>query len=156
VDGVTVSTPNELVAWFRDLLANHADASQAVDDAYQQLANAGLISKVVVHRYICRDDQGCQLATVIKIDSRILCRTRDYKQSPGLNAASSVPTARAARTLDGDRHWPSHTFDVTALDHEGVAVPMNCRHARRNVLLVDILAAVGTASPGHPGKPSIL
>jgi hypothetical protein len=144
-----------LVEWFARLVQAHEDQSAAIHDAYQQLENAGLTNRVVVHRYLCRKG-GCKLATVVRIGGRVLARTRDYKYGPGMNLERSVPAARERNTLDGDRHWPGHTFDVTDLARWGdsAGMDMNCRHGMRTVLAVDVLATVGDTRPGHPGAPS--
>jgi len=145
---------NDLDRWFRQLVTEASNAAEARDLAYQQLENAGLINRVVVHRYlgVCE----CVLATVIRLDGHLLCRTRDNKQSHGLNARSSVESARSKRTLDGDRHWPKMTYDVGELDVPGVSVPMHCRHHRRNVAASDIMAAAKDIQPGHPRAPTRL
>lgn len=141
--------------WFAALLASAEDEREALDEAYQQLENAGLVSKVTVHRYLCKT-AGCILGTVVRLRGRTLARTKDYKLAPGTNAARSVESARTKNTLDGARHWPGHTFDVDELATWGdtAAMDMNCRHGLRTVRALDVLAASSEARPGHPGKPS--
>lgn len=146
---------DEIGTWFRGLLDAAQQESQAIDSAYQQLENADLLNRVVVHRYICRK-AGCKLATVVRLDGRLIARTRDYKLAPGTNEARSVPRAREKNTLDGSRHWPGHTFDVSGLAGWGdsAGIDMNCRHGLRTVLANDIVSTVGDTRPGHPGAPS--
>jgi hypothetical protein len=140
--------------WFRRLLAASDDAQDARERAFQEFENAGLVNRIVVARYSCRR-RGCVLATVVRIGDQVLCRTRDYKLAPGTNLARSVESARAKNTIDGQRHWPGHTFDVTDLAAWGdqAGVDMNCRHGLRTVLARDVLAAVEGRNPGHPGAP---
>lgn len=139
--------------WFSLVLKQHDERVDAIADAHQQLVSNGLLSRVTVLRYMC--GRGCQLATVFRISGTTLCATRDYKYSPGMNEAQSVPTARVKNTLDGDRHWPSHVFDVEALAEWGVHAGMsiNCRHYRGTLNAVDVLATVGDTAPGKPIAP---
>lgn len=143
--------------WWAAMIKAHDDQRHALHDAYQQLENAGLISKVAVHRYLCRKCHRV-LATVIRIGGTTIARTTDYKMAPGMNASRSVESARKKNTLDGDRHWPGHTFDVGELSTWGdtAGMDMNCRHGLRTVTARDILAAAEGVRPGHPGKPSLI
>jgi hypothetical protein len=145
--------------WFEALLAQHDDETAALDDAFRALKGAGLLSKVVLHRYQC--SRGCQIAVVFRAAGRLLCAVRDYKYSPGMNERQSVAAARAKNTLDGNRHWPDHVYDVIQLDRFGThtqpaGITMNCRHHLGTVLTRDIRSAVATASPGRPGAPTRL
>jgi hypothetical protein len=60
----------DLDEWFRRLMsaaeAEEKDHSQAIHEAYQTFENAGLISKVTVHRYLCRTRCRNPRATVIR------------------------------------------------------------------------------------------
>lgn len=138
-------------------LSEQADERQdAIDEAYLLLRDRGWIARVRVRRYMCR--RGCQIATAFKAGQAVLLAVRDYKQSPGLNAVQSVPEARANNTLDGDRWWPSHVYDMTHLatwgDAAGASVA--CRHYRGMLTGAQVLADVEGVRPGHDGKPSIL
>lgn len=150
-----VNDDSKLNEWFQALLAAAKDHSEAIHEAYQQLENAGLISKVTVHRYLCRRC-GKPCATVIRLGDKTIARTRDYKFSPGLNVERSVETARARKTLDGNRHWPGHTYDVDELADWEVGFAVNCRHTTATVLAVDVLKITRVVAPGHPGKPTML
>jgi hypothetical protein len=145
--------------WFEGLLAAAAaageDHTQAIHEAYQHLENAGLISQVTVHRYLCKKC-GKPCATVIRLGNRKFARTRDYKFSPGYNVNHSVEAARARRTLDGNRHWPGHTYDVDELADSELAIQITCRHVTPNVSAADVLAVTRDVAPGHPGKPTLL
>lgn len=147
---------DDLGQWWKQLTDQAEARADALHHAWQTLENAGVLNHVVVHRYLCRHRRGHPLATVIRVSGVTVVRTRDYKFSPGLNAERSVETARAKNTLDGERHWPGPTLDVTDLAEWGpqAGVDMNCRHALRTVLAQDILAASADVRPGHPGKPS--
>ena len=147
----------QLAAWFARLLADADDRADALDHAYQSLVNADLVNRVVLRRYQCRS-RGCVVGTVVRIGGRVICRTRDYKFSPGINEARSVEAARAKNTLDGKGHWPGHTYDVSAVADLGsdAGMDMNCRHVMRTVLAADILAAVEGIEPGRPGAPVLL
>lgn len=141
--------------WWRSLITASGEKKDAIDNAYQQLMNAGVISKVTVHQYRCR--KGCSICTVIRVGQATMARTTDYKLGPGSNADRSVESARIKNTLDGNRHWPGQTFDVDELASWGpvAAIDMNCRHGLRTVRAVDILATVAGVRPGHPGKPTL-
>lgn len=145
--------PSNLADWWAQLTTR----DDSIDRAYQALENAGVLNKVTVHRYICRK-RGCVIGTVIRVAGATICRTRDYKLSPGLNASSSVEDARRRNTLDGNRHWPGHTYDVAERAALGPksGMDMNCRHVFKTILAVDILAAADGVVPGHPGAPTLL
>lgn len=125
-----------------------------VDTLYQRLENAGVVTRVKVGTYLC-ELRGCKLAVVVSVGGHTIVRTRDHKKSSGLNEATTAESARRERTLDGDKHWPGHTFDASELaEWEGGAlVPMPCRHRQRNVDPRDILAYVVGVTPGRPVKP---
>ena len=132
------------------------DSQMAIDELHRHLSERGLLSRVTLHKYMCK--RGCQLATVFAAGGFVLCAVRDYKLSPGLNAQESVPEARATKTLDGDRHWPSHVYDVNQLARFGEVAGMhlNCRHRHGNVSAEATLAAVDGVIPGKPGAPTRL
>lgn len=147
---------NDVAEWFDQLVAACKDRAEAVHSAYQRLDNAGVLNKVVVHSYRCRK---CgPRATVVRIGSRTLARVKDYKLGQGLNTARSVESARAKNTLDGDRHWPGHTYDVDELAEWGpdAGFDVNCRHQTTTVRAVDVLALTRDVTPGHPRKPTLL
>ncbi len=150
-----IAVTDDLVQWFRDLVDKSEDHKQAIHDAYQHLENAGLISRVTVHRYLC--GKCGPRATIIRIGDRTLARTKDYKLSPGLNEQRTVESARRRRTLDGNRHWPGHTYDVDDLADGGptVGLDASCRHGTATILAVDILEVTKNVVPGHPGKPTL-
>lgn len=152
-----MSRVSEIDKWFRDVAAAAADRDQAIHDAYQHLENTDLVSKVAVHRYLCQRN-GCVLATVIRVGDCVIARTRDNKLSPGANLDRTVESARIKNTLDGDRHWPGHTFDVGSLAEWGPVAGMDasCRHGLRTILAVDVLAAVDGVQAGHPKAPTLL
>lgn len=148
--------PDSLDLWFSRRLAGVGDESAAIADALQALDNADVLGRVVVHRYIC--PKCGPVALVVKLGGRVLARTRDYKHSRGRNEATTAPAAREARTLDGDRHWPGHVFDVDDMARWGDALrlPLKCAHHDRTVTAAEVLALVADVRPGHPGRPTIL
>lgn len=148
---------DDLSGWWQKLRAESRDQQQAVHDAYQRLENAGLISKVTVHRYNCR--RCGPRATVIRVAGQTIARTRDNKFSPGLNEQRSTESARARRTLDGGRHWPGQTHDVDDLADDGgddVGFDVNCRHVTATIIAREVLALTRDVTPGRPGKPTLL
>lgn len=147
----------ELDEWFRQLKAASVDHVRAVHDAYQKLENAGLISKVTVHRYLC-GRCGKPRATVIRLGDSTIARTRDYKVSRGMNLDRSVEAARKKNTLDGERHWPGHTYDVDDLAEWGpdCGFDIECRHFTTTVRAVDVLELTRNVKRGHPGAPTRL
>jgi len=154
---MTTSAENtDLATWLDQLIAAHDDLGEAQQTAYQMLERREALSKVTLHKYQCT--RGCQIARVVQIGSTILCAVRDYKYSPGMNEARSVPEARRKNTLNGDDWWPGHVHDVTALARWGDAAGMDmiCRHAHRTVLAKVVLATIEGVTPGHPGKPTRL
>ena len=150
------STEGDLTRWLAELYAKSDDRHAALDSAHQALVSAGLLSKVTTHRYMCR--RGCQIATVFLLGDVVVCAVRDYKLSPGLNLSESVERGRARNSLDGDRHWAGHVYDVRDLAAFGSkgGMDMNCRHHHGTVLAADGLAVVDGVRPGHPGAPTRL
>lgn len=115
----------------------------------------GRLAKKTLHRYVCR--RGCGvLATVVKLGEDVLVETRDYKLAPGMNLERSVPDARRKNTLDGDRHWPGHTFDVRELANWALGFDASCRHGLHTLLATDVLATIEGVRPGHQEKPTLL
>lgn len=147
---------DDAAAWLSSLWATSGDRDEATHQAWQQLENTDLIRRVLVHEYRCR--RGCRLARVIRLGDVTLMRTEPYKFGRGLNLDRTVEAARANNTLDGDRHWPGHTFDVDRLAEWGRRAGMdtNCRHQTSTVFAVDVLEATRHVTPGHPGKPTLL
>ena len=142
--------------FLRQLLRAARDRTEAIHTAYQRFENAGLISKVTVHRYLCKRC-GKKLATVIRLGDTTIARTTAYKFSPGLNQKRSVESARERNTLDGDRHWPGHTYDVGELAAEwGAGFDVNCRHVTATVRAADVLEITRGVTPGHAGAPAML
>jgi hypothetical protein len=154
---MTTTNESALSAWFDELVAQYDDLGEAQQTAYQMLENRGALSKVTLHKYQCAS-HGCQIARVVKIGSTVLCATRDYKYSPGMNLEKSVPEARRKNTLNGDDWWPGHVYDVDALAEWGdvAGIGMVCRHYTGTILAKDILSAIERVIPGHPGKPTRL
>lgn len=143
----------------RELMKRLDDDGAARDALHTHLKENGLLSRVTLHKYMCK--RGCQIATVFRAGSYTLCAVRDYKFSPGLNEQVSVPSARKRNTLDGDKNWPGHVYDVEQLERfstgdQKVGMVMNCRHRRGAVLARDILATVEGITPGKPGAPTRL
>lgn len=146
----------DTTAWFEALLKSAEDRTSALESAHRQARDGGFLAKLTLHKYQCL--RGCQLATVFRAGGATLCAVRDYKYSPGLNLAQSVPEARAKNTIDGDRHWPAHVYDVDEIAEwgEGTGMSVNCRHYRGLLEGTRVLNDVASATPGHPGKPTRL
>lgn len=142
-----------MAALLSDALDEMRSRSEQLQSVHTALVSQGVLSRVTLRKYMC--PRGCQIATAFKVGDLVLCAVRDYKLSPGLNIRDSVPSARTKRTLDGDRHWPSHVYDVSDLSTPsvGVGVPMNCRHVRGSRPAVQIMADVAGTTPGKPGMP---
>lgn len=152
----------DLNEWFTALMQSADDSADALQRAYQALRDTNdsrgvpLLNRVTLHRYQCT--RGCQIATVFRAGQTTLCAVRDYKYSRGLNAAQSVQSAREKNTLDGDRHWPSHVFDVDSIAEwgEDTGMSITCRHFRGTLSGARVLRDVADASPGKPGRPTRL
>lgn len=139
------------------LLHESDSRSEAIELLHRGLVERGLLSKVTLHRYQCK--RGCPpLAIVFRAGSHTLCAASDYRYSPGMNQAKSVEAARAKNTLDGDRWWPSHVYDVDELATWGADAGMSiaCRHHTSTLLAQDVLKTVHTVTPGRPAKPTLL
>lgn len=147
----------DLGEMFRLAIAESRARSAALSDLFQRFENADLIGRVVVHRYRCKKCSKL-LATVIRGGDHLLIRTSDYKYGKGMNLERTVESARQKNTLNGDNHWPGHTFDVHEVaewDSDG-GVSVVCRHT--NVVLHGkrIIEDVGDKRPGHAGAPTFL
>lgn len=142
--------------WLNELFSG-ADHDDAVQILWQRIADLGLVSKLTVHRYICAK---CgPIVTVIRLGHNTFASTRDYKQSVGMSRATSVRAAREKHTLDGDRHWPGHIYDVDQLARDHLArgnFIAACRHVHTTLLAADVLAQSLMVKPGHPGAPTRL
>lgn len=141
------------------LMKQLEDDAAARDALHTHLKETGCLAKVTLHKYMCK--RGCQIATVFRAGGVILCAVRDYKFSPGLNERVSVPAARERNTLDGNKHWPGHIYDVEhverfSIGEQKAGMDMNCRHRRGTVFARDVLAAVEGVTPGKPGAPTRL
>ncbi|QEM46089.1 hypothetical protein [Mycolicibacterium grossiae] len=149
-----MTEPN-LTEWWHALVAASSDRDKAIQDAWQQLRDGKFISKVTVHTYRCPRCSGPPLVVVIRIGDNTLAHVRDIKLSRGKNNASSTPAARERNTLDGDRHWPSHVYDVGQLAPDG-GFRVECRHVSKTVSAAEVLAITANVKPGHPGAPTVL
>lgn len=152
----------DLNEWFSALMQSADDRTDALQRAYQALRDTNdsrgvpLLNRVTLHRYQCA--RGCQVATVFRAGQTTMCVVRDYKYSPGLNDTQSVESARAKNTLDGERHWPPHVFDVDSIAEwgEGTGMSVTCRHYRGVLSGARVLRDVADVSPGKPRKPTRL
>lgn len=152
------SDPTASVSLLFQKMRETADSEdEAIERSYQYLAGTDLLRRVTLHKYQCQKD-ACQIATVFRVDGDVLCAVRDYKFSPGLNQQTSVEAARRKNTLDGNRWWPGHVYNVSRLDSpydiEGnrSRILMACRHFHGMIRTADILATVEGVTPGHYGK----
>lgn len=147
---------SDVAEWFRRVLEATDARQTAIEQAYLHLRNAGLLSKVTLLKYQCV--RGCQLVTVFRLDETTLAAVRDYKYSPGMNLQQSVESARQSKTLDGNRHWPAHVYDVAELAMWGreAGMSVNCRHIMTTLMAQEVMEAVEGISPGRPGKPTRL
>lgn len=148
----------DMAAFFAALFRQTHDRQAALEAMFTAVVAKGYLSRVVLHRYRCRPPCNKVIATVIGVGGLVLVRTRDYKMSPGLNAATSTQTARERNTLDGERHWPGHVFDVHAIadwDEVGAGITAQC-HARATLNGARILRDIEGKRPGHPGAPTFL
>ena len=148
---------SEIDQWVTALLESSTNRTQTLQDAYVHLRDAGLLANAEVHRYMCR--RGCQLVKVFRWGGTTLAYVADYRFSPGMNAAKSVPEARAKNTLDGDRWWPAHVYDVTEVAKwaaEGGGVTVACRHFHGLLRGDEILADIAPALQGRKINPTRL
>lgn len=141
---------------WRSVMEAQESHKARIEHVHITLRNAGLLSRVALHRYMCK--RGCQLATVFRFEGMTLAAVRDYKYSPGLNAERSVASARERNTLDGNRHWPAHVYDVGDLATwgESAGFDVACGHHRSTLAAREVLASVDDVTPGKPRKPTRL
>jgi len=149
-----VDDVDEAGAQLQALLAAEAARISDREALYIKLRDAGLIAKVTVLRFLCRQ-RSCVIGTVFTLGDTVYCHVRDYKFSPGMNAAESSESGRRNNTLDGDHHWPAHVYDVNELAafDSTAGFHINCRHAHKMVNARELLQLVEGVQPGHPIKP---
>jgi hypothetical protein len=76
-----------------------------------------------------------------------------YRKSPQRNAAGSVASARARRTVDGDRRWRARVVPLEEFVDPllpALGAPLNCAHLSRAVSGVELGADVRRGRPGFP------
>jgi|tagenome__1003787_1003787.scaffolds.fasta_scaffold20973610_4 hypothetical protein len=108
--------------------------------------------KVAVVEYYCQV-RSCPLLTVFQAPDGLLVALPRYRKSPQRNAAGSVASARAKRTVDGDRRWRARValleeFADPLLPQWGVEV--NCDHVSKPISGVELLGDVQQGCPGSP------
>jgi hypothetical protein len=108
--------------------------------------------KVAVVEYYCQV-RSCPLLTVFQAPGGLLVALPGYRKSPQRNAAGSVASARARRTVDGDRRWrarvaPLEEFADPLLPQLGVE--LNCDHVSTPISGVELLGDVRQGRPGDP------
>jgi hypothetical protein len=136
-----VSTPRE----------QREQHSQALALAWASLPRSKQ-RKVAVVEYYCQV-RDCPLLTVFQAPDGLLVALPGYRKSPQRNAAGSTASARARRTVDGDRRWrarvvPLEEFVDPLLPELGV--PLNCDHLSMAVSGVELWADVQQGRPGDP------
>ncbi len=125
-------------------------SSSEIVAAFKALKATGRLRGVIQAEYRCR--RGCHLGTVFAVPAGPMFYTPSYRLSPTRNDLTSVESARAKNTLDGNRTWKERGFDLTDLaEWEGsAAVDVQCNHVEP--LRLDPRAVVSKL--GRPGSPS--
>ncbi len=125
---------------------------------YKALKATGKLKSVQVDKYLCRGS-GCTLAVIFQVPGRVVCWVPAYKNSPTLNDAASVASARAKNTVDGDRRWRERGYNVGDLaEFTGggmkAGIPVQCDHHRGTLDPQQVLSAAGR--PGQATRPKLL
>lgn len=162
MEGVMVDELEEQWArWMREAEVRGAEFRDALDDVWQRFENAGLLTRVVVHRVTCR--RCGPVVTCIRVGEQTLARHKAVKLGRGKNAATSADAARRELTLDGERWWPAMTESLNEASRwvstESAArrvLAVRCRHLDTVVEIPDLLAVCDRAEPGKPGRPTLL
>lgn len=103
------------------------DRSTLAQSIYDALVSTGKLSSHRVLTYRCR--QRCRLLEVLRTPRGIILAVAGYKLSPTANT-STAPSARAKRTVDGDRRWMARAIFI----EDAYNVGLNCDHVRSHVL----------------------
>ena len=108
--------------------------------------------RVAFLEYYCQA-RLCLLLSVFQSPEGLMVALPRYRKSPERNEAGSAPSARARRTVDGDRRWkprvaPMEEFADLLLPQLGVE--LNCDHLSLFRSGVDLLADVDRSKPGLP------
>lgn len=85
----------------------------------------------------------CLLVDVLQIPDEVIVYFPRYRRSPQKNPDSSSASARAQKTLDGDRRWIGH---VAVLRHT-INLTMNCDHVLGKV--IDLSSVQADVDAGH-------
>jgi len=103
--------------------------------------------------YYCKQ-RDCPLMTCFQSPRGPLVWLPQYKKSPKRNAEESVASARARRTLDGDRRWKPRVFELDqvadALLPDQLGVELICDHTTHFVPGGQLLSALQRGRPGAP------
>jgi hypothetical protein len=108
--------------------------------------------RVAVVEYYCtvRD---CPLLAVFRAPDGLWVWLPRYRKSPQRNAAGSVASARAKRTVDGDRRWQPRVIPLDEVADPllpQLGMELNCDHLSRPVSGVKLLVDVDNGRPGVP------
>lgn len=141
--------------WMREAELRGAEHRDALDDAWRRFENAGLVSRVVVHRVTCK--RCGPVVTCVRVGGHTLAHHKAVKVGRGKNRAGTHPTARREYTLDGERWWPSWTESLDDAERwPGRVIRAECRHVDVNLDLASLKVKCDDAEPGKPGRPTLL
>ncbi|MGI8682426.1 MAG: hypothetical protein ACR2JO_09950 [Mycobacteriales bacterium] len=119
--------------------------------AAYEAADPATLRRVELAEYRCRLKR-CLLLFCWQAPGARLVYLPGYKLSRLRNERDSVPSARAARTSDGDRHWNARVVVLDELVGWGpsAGLPLACDHVSEMVPVPDLFAAVEGTIPGQP------
>ncbi|GAB3349987.1 hypothetical protein GCM10027300_13540 [Modestobacter lapidis] len=138
-----------------DPLTSREQEIQALGMAWSSLSRSHR-RRAAVLEYYCQQ-RDCPLLTCFQTPRGLLVWLPQYRRSASRNAAESAASARARRTLDGDRRWKPRVFEVDQIADpllpEQVGVQLNCDHLTR---FVSGGLLLGDMRKGRPGAPFTL
>jgi len=143
--------PDEFVAVFNRLRDEQHAMETRERNIVSRYESAGRsrIKRAALVEYLCRDARGCLLLHCWQApDGRFLYQP-PFHFSPERNLAESTAIARTTRTLDGDRHWPSHGWNLDDLDGQ---LKLQCDYVHLVWNVSDVLADADDSTAGHPTR----
>lgn len=141
---------------FSAILAAAESRDEGLQEVHRTLKESGRLGLYLQRRYVCAE---CGvLCRVFRYAGVTFAATAPYKLGHRKNLAESVPEARQSNTLDGERHWPGHVYDVHQLAEWGdeAGATVTCRHINMMLTGSRILADIAGVRPGKQGPAIIL
>lgn len=111
------------------------ERSTIAEATYEALRSAGQRGSHRILLYRCTN--GCIVLDVLNLPQGVILHSPAYRQSPGVNQASSSPAGRSKNTSDGNRRWLAGTRFAADID----SLAIKCDHILDIALTKDDIRA---------------